>query len=34
LITGLPPGREAILVVILAMYFVLGCLLDPWRWCC
>ncbi|MGA7489120.1 MAG: TRAP transporter large permease [Xanthobacteraceae bacterium] len=27
-ITGLPLGREAILVVILAMYFVLGCLLD------
>jgi tripartite ATP-independent transporter DctM subunit len=27
-ITGLPLGRQAILVVILAMYFVLGCLLD------
>ena len=27
-ITGLPLGKEAILVVILAMYFVLGCLLD------
>jgi tripartite ATP-independent transporter DctM subunit len=27
-ITGLPLGREAILVVILAMYFLLGCLLD------
>jgi tripartite ATP-independent transporter DctM subunit len=27
-ITGLPLGKLAILVVILAMYFVLGCLLD------
>jgi C4-dicarboxylate transporter, DctM subunit len=27
-ITGLPLGKEAILLVILAMYFVLGCLLD------
>jgi C4-dicarboxylate transporter, DctM subunit len=27
-ITGLPLGRVAILIVILLMYFVLGCLLD------
>jgi tripartite ATP-independent transporter DctM subunit len=27
-ITGLPLGKTAILLVILAMYFVLGCLLD------
>ena len=27
-ITGLPLGKTAILMVILAMYFVLGCLLD------
>ena len=27
-ITGLPLGKEAILLVILGMYFVLGCLLD------
>jgi C4-dicarboxylate transporter, DctM subunit len=27
-ITGLPLGKIAILIVILAMYFVLGCLLD------
>jgi TRAP-type C4-dicarboxylate transport system permease large subunit len=27
-ITGLPLGKQAILVVILAMYLVLGCLLD------